>query len=169
MEADIAPVVLRVGMDGAVTRVPFVADERGAGALFREQIGCSLYDVIALDDRTDMFVDEEAIVGVDLDDGEALGDALNVVATMIANRFWRHQPVFGAVVIAGLSGASAAPHDADQLAQLEQLAEMSVGLIDDLGIWGDCQDFPRVDWREEVRNEATQLGYWEWVIERHAG
>ncbi|BCI84418.1 hypothetical protein MTY66_60430 (plasmid) [Mycolicibacterium sp. TY66] len=47
-------------MDGAVTRVPFVTDERGsAGALLREQIGCSWYDVIALDGHIDMWVDDE--------------------------------------------------------------------------------------------------------------
>lgn len=117
-------------MDGAVTRVPFVVDERGgAGALFREQIGCSLYDVISLDEGTDMWVDDEAIVGVDLRDREALADALNIVATMIANRFGRPGSVFGAVVIAGLSGESAAPLDDDQLARLEHLAEMSVALF----------------------------------------
>jgi len=57
MSVDNAVVVLRVGMDGATRRVPFVVDERGgAGALFREQIGCSLFDVIALDDRLDMWI-----------------------------------------------------------------------------------------------------------------
>jgi hypothetical protein len=131
MSGDIAPVVLRVGMDGAVTRVPFVVDERGgAGALFREQIGCARYDVIALDDRLDMWVDDESIAGVDLDDREALAERLNVVATMIADRFGRRQPVFGAVVIAGLAGESAAPLDDEQLAGLEQLAEISVALFE---------------------------------------
>lgn len=129
MKADVAQVVLRVGMDGAVTRVPFVTDERGAGALFREQIGCSLYDVISLDDRTDMWVDDEAVVGVDLDDREALADALNFVATMIAHQFGQQRPVFGAVVIAGLAGESAAPLDADQLARVEQLAKISVAVV----------------------------------------
>lgn len=115
--------VLRVGTDGTATRVPFVVDERGgAGALFREQIGCALYDVISLDDRLDMWVDDEAIVGVDCDDREALAAALNITATMIANYFGRRQPVFGAVVIAGLSGESAVPLDEDQLARLELMA-----------------------------------------------
>lgn len=135
MTADTAPVVLRVDMDGTVTRVPFVVDERGAGALFREQIGCSLYDVIALDERTDMWVDDEALVGLDLGDGEALAAALNIVATMIASRFGRKQSVFGSVVIAGLAGESAAPLDDEQLAYLEQLAAMSVAVFGDaLGV-----------------------------------
>lgn len=118
-----APVVLRVGLDRTVTRVPFIVDEReGAGALFREQIGCALYDVISLDDRLDMWVDDEAIIGVDFDDREALAAALNVTATMIANHFGRRQPVFGAVVIAALSGERATALDEDQLARLELMA-----------------------------------------------
>lgn len=125
-----APMVLRVGMDGSVNRVPFVVDERGSsGALLREQIGCSLFDVISLDEGADMWVDDEAIVGLDLGDSEALADAMNVVATVIANRCGRRQPVFGAVVIAGLSGASTAPLDDDQLARFERLAEMSVAVV----------------------------------------
>ena len=116
-------------MDGAMMRVPFVNDERGAGALFREQIGCSLYDVISLDSRTDMWVDDEATVGVDFEDREALADALNIVATTIANRFGRRQPVFGPVVIAGLAGEGAAALDDEQLARLEHLAELSVAVF----------------------------------------
>lgn len=135
MTADAAPVVLRVGMDGAVTRVPFVADERGAGPLLREQIGCSVYEVIALDERTDLWFDREVLVGVDQDDCEALAAALNIVATMIASRFGRKQSVFGSVVIAGLAGESAAPLDDEQLAYLEQLAAMSVAVFGDaLGV-----------------------------------
>lgn len=70
----------------------------GAGALFREQIGCRLFDVIALDDCTDMWVDDEAIVCVDLDDREALAEVINPVATWIACGYGRRQPVFGAAV-----------------------------------------------------------------------
>lgn len=125
--ADIAGMVLRVGMDGAVTRVPF--DERGAGALFREQIGCSVYDVISLDDRTDMWVDDEGIVGVDMDDRAALLGALNVVATVITDRFGRRRPVFGPVVITGLVGENSAPLDADQLARVESLGEVARALF----------------------------------------
>lgn len=131
MTTDSAPVVLRVGMDGAVTRVPFVADEHGAGPLLREQIGCSLYSVISLDDRTDIWFDDEAIAGVDLDDYEALANVLNLVATGIAYRFGHRRPVFGAVVIAGLSGASAAPLDADQLTQVTQIAGSVVVALGD--------------------------------------
>ena len=131
--ADNAPVVLRVGLDGGLTRVPFAVDVRGgAGELFRKQIGCSLYDVVSLDDCTDMWVDDEAIVGVDLNDSEALAKVMNVVATVIAHHFGRRQPVFGAVVITRLAGESAAALDGEQLARLELLAEMSVAVFADV-------------------------------------
>lgn len=153
VSVDNSPVVLRVGMDGAVTRVPFVSGERGAGALFREQIGCSLYDVISLDDRTDMWVDDEAIVGVDVDDREALADVMNIVATTIANRFGLRQPVFGPVVIAGLAGESATALDDEQLARLvenaysdghesERVETVGVAAFDDLEeLWEQLQEF----------------------------
>lgn len=132
VSAVVGPVVLRVGMDGAVSRVPFVTDERGAGRLFREQIGCSLFDVIRLDDGLDMWVDDEAIVGVDLGDRKALADALNIVATMIANRLGRPGPVFGTAVITKLSGESAAGLDPEQIARVEALAEMSAAVFSDV-------------------------------------
>lgn len=40
-------------------------------------------------------------------------------------------------------------------------------LIDELGIWGQCEDFPRRDWAYEASNNDTQLGYWDWVISKH--
>lgn len=110
-------------MDGVVTRVPFVTDlHGGAGAMFREQIGCSLFDVMALSPRLDMWVDDEAIMGVDLGDSAALRERLNVVATLLTNVFEVSRPVFGAVVITALAGESAAPLDVDQLALLERLS-----------------------------------------------
>lgn len=29
--------------------------------------------------------------------------------------------------------------------------------------WGEDDEFPRADWRYEVQNNTTNLGYWEWV------
>ncbi|GAB1814313.1 hypothetical protein [Mycobacterium sp. MUNTM1] len=128
-----SPAVLRVGMDGVVTRVPFVVEDRGgAGALFREQIGCRLFDVIALDDRTDMWVDDEAIACVDFDDREALAEVINPVATWIAHRYGRRQPVFGAVVMTRLVGESSVALDDDQLAWLELLAVLAAAVLGDV-------------------------------------
>jgi hypothetical protein len=112
-------------MDGVVTRVPFVTDlQGGAGAMFREQIGCSLFDVIALSKRLDMWVDDEAIMNVDISDSAVLREHLNVVATLLTNVFEVRRPVFGAVVITALAGESAAPLDDDQLALLEKLSAL---------------------------------------------
>jgi len=32
--------------------------------------------------------------------------------------------------------------------------------------WGEHVDYPRADWRYEVDNNDTGLGYWEWVLHR---
>lgn len=40
-------------------------------------------------------------------------------------------------------------------------------LIEELGIWGECEDFPRSDWKYDVQNNDTNLGYWDWVVEKH--
>lgn len=112
-------------MDGVVTRVPFVTDvQGGAGAMFREQIGCSLFDVVSLSPRLDMWVDDEAIMDVDVRDSAALREHLNVVATLLTNMFEVSRPVFGVVVITALAGESAAPLDEDQLALLEKLSAL---------------------------------------------
>ena len=31
------------------------------------------------------------------------------------------------------------------------------------GYWGNHPDHPTHDWRQEVANNETRLGYWEWV------
>ena len=31
------------------------------------------------------------------------------------------------------------------------------------GVWGDHPDWPIADWREEIVNNYTRLGYWDWV------
>ncbi|KAA0573418.1 hypothetical protein [Azospirillum sp. Sh1] len=43
----------------------------------------------------------------------------------------------------------------------------------DRGVWGEHPGYPRADWRYQVENGDTNLGYWEWVenelaIERSA-
>lgn len=40
-------------------------------------------------------------------------------------------------------------------------------LIEELGIWGELEDYPRSDWIAEVQNQNTQLGYWDWVVAQH--
>ncbi len=48
-------------------------------------------------------------------------------------------------------------------------ASISVGIDDNLyadGLWGEHPDFPSEDWRYEVNNEDTVLGYWEWCTHK---
>lgn len=35
-----------------------------------------------------------------------------------------------------------------------------------LGHWGEDKDFQVSDWQDEVANNCTRLGYWEWVSSR---
>ena len=119
------PVVLRIGMDGSTRRVPFSAGEQSWETLSREQIGCELFEVISLDAGLDMWVDEESLVQVDLSDVAALAEALNPVATLIANHFGRRQPVFGVAVVTGVKREGAAALDAGRLAVVEELAALS--------------------------------------------
>lgn len=32
------------------------------------------------------------------------------------------------------------------------------------GTWGEHPDYPVRDWKREVDNNDTRLGYWEWVV-----
>ena len=33
----------------------------------------------------------------------------------------------------------------------------------DLSYWDDDPEYPVEDWKYEVSNDSTRLGYWEWV------
>ena len=39
-------------------------------------------------------------------------------------------------------------------------------LITKHGMWGELETLPRDDWKFEVQNGDTNLGYWEWVAAR---
>lgn len=124
--------VLKVAMDGGITQVPFVTDECGSpGALLCEQIGCTWYDVIDVNSYINMWVDDEAIADIDLSDRAALEAAMNIVATVIANHLGRSGPVFGPVVITGVSGEASAALDTEQLALVGHLAEMAAAMFAD--------------------------------------
>jgi hypothetical protein len=36
-------------------------------------------------------------------------------------------------------------------------------LMEKYGDWGEHPDYPRDNWKYEVVNDDTQLGYWRWV------
>lgn len=48
-------------------------------------------------------------------------------------------------------------------AEVEALADR-VGVGGERGLWGECAQYPKVDWLTEVENGDTVLGYWEWVM-----
>jgi hypothetical protein len=126
-----APVALRVAKDGTAQRVPLVVDEDGSSAeTLCEQIGCQLFQLIALDDGLDLWVDEEALVFLDVEDRAAVAAAVNPVVTMIASRFGRlRQPLFGVALFTGRAGERTAGLGAEQLAELERLVALSAALI----------------------------------------
>lgn len=35
-------------------------------------------------------------------------------------------------------------------------------------IWGEHETYPRADWKYEVQNDDTNLGYWDWVKSKYA-
>jgi len=37
-------------------------------------------------------------------------------------------------------------------------------LRDKYGQWGEHPKYPAGDWRYEVQNNDTRLGYWAWVV-----
>ena len=37
-------------------------------------------------------------------------------------------------------------------------------LVEEYGLHGEAPDWSREEWRQEVAERNTQLGYWEWVL-----
>lgn len=154
-------VVLRVGMTGVVSRVPF-PDAGAFGSMLREQIGCSVFAVVALSESLDMWVDEESLVCVDLDDQEAVLAAMNPVGCALTFR----QPVFGAVVLVGRVGADSVGIDESRAERLEalcaaarralgtELAELAARLPVPLQIQVECA---YSDGHESTRSERVEV------------
>jgi hypothetical protein len=127
VSVDDAPVALRVAKDGTVQRVPLVFDEYGSPVgMLCEQIGCRLVQLVTLDDGLELWLDEEALVFIDLDDRAAVAAEVNPVATMIASRSGPlRQPIFGVAVFLGGDGESSAGLSVEQLGELERLVALS--------------------------------------------
>ena len=92
---DGAPVGLRVAKDGTAQRVPLVVDRYGSPVgMLCEQIGCQVVQLVRLAGGLDLWLDEEALVFLDLNDRAAVTAAVNPVATMITSRTARlRQPI----------------------------------------------------------------------------
>ena len=46
--------------------------------------------------------------------------------------------------------------------QKTRISKMFTG-TSDLGYWDDDPEWPLQDWKYDVQNGDTRLGYWEWV------
>jgi transposase-like protein len=42
--------------------------------------------------------------------------------------------------------------------------ELKTRLLEEFGEAGDYSPFPRADWKDEVNNGTTHVGYWDWVV-----
>ena len=38
-------------------------------------------------------------------------------------------------------------------------------LISRYGYWGEHPEYPLDNWKDEVHNDDTRSGYWEWVVQ----
>lgn len=128
---DGAPVGLRVAKDGTAERVPLVVDQYGSPiGMLCEQIGCQVVQLVRLAGGLDLWLDEEALVFLDLNDRAAVTAAVNPVATMIASRTAPlRMPVLGVAVFLGGDGETSAGLSVEQLDELECLVALSTEVI----------------------------------------
>ena len=129
------PVGLRVAKDGTAQRVALRLDEYGSPVgMLCEQIGCDLVELVRLGGGVDLWVDEEAVLFVRLDDRAAVAHAVNPVATMIGSRTGRlRQPIFGVAVFLCGDGQRSAGLSDEQLDELEHLVGLSSDVLVDAG------------------------------------
>lgn len=50
-----------------------------------------------------------------------------------------------------------------EIALRQELARRAAVLIQEYTLGGEHYDHDLADWQQEVANEETRLGYWEWV------
>ena len=64
-----------------------------------------------------------------------------------------------------LPTAAAPPEDVRMLTTNIRTADVAAMVVECGGdLWGTHPQYPRTDWRYEVENGDTMLGYWEWVM-----
>ena len=49
------------------------------------------------------------------------------------------------------------------------LEKATQGLVATYGMWGESPNYPVADWKYEVANDGTRLGYWTWVAAKVQG
>ncbi|WP_237085787.1 hypothetical protein [Mycobacteroides abscessus] len=117
-------VALRIGVDGTVSRVPFISDETGAAALFREQIGYQVYTMTAVAGLNEMSAEDEVIAHLDTTGEAGNCEVLNPVATSLARQCGLTRAVFGTVLLTRVRVESPAPLSDGQLVRLEALGAL---------------------------------------------
>ena len=92
-------------------------------------------------------------------------DSHNPAAYAAASEQDLSEPQFRAALLEILGGAadhSAA--DKEALTCAIRTAAVAALVVDSGGdLWGAHPNYPKSDWRYEVENGDTMLGYWEWV------
>lgn len=70
--------------------------------------------------------------------------------------------------VSSLPSASLVVVGKDRLRDLCSLIEVHTAIRETArgALWKEDPDFPRQDWRDEVDNDDTLLGYWDWVAYR---
>ena len=61
-------------------------------------------------------------------------------------------------ILGGVTGAQPVPFGPVRTAQVASLVDSCGG-----DLWGEHPQYPKSDWKYEVENGDTFLGYWEWV------
>ena len=92
-------------------------------------------------------------------------DAHNPAAYAVASEQDLPEDQFRAAlleILGGVEDHSAA--DKDALTCAVRTAAVAALVVDSGGdLWGSHPKYPKSDWRYEVENGDTMLGYWEWV------
>ena len=96
-----------------------------------EYIGCRVVQLVPFADGLELWLDEEALVFIDLDNRAAVAAEVNPVATMITTRLAGPlcQPIFGVAVFLGGNGERSAGLSVEQLAELERLVALSAAVM----------------------------------------
>jgi hypothetical protein len=114
---------LRVDVDGTFDAADLEQDQNDrCGAAIRKHLGCRLFDVVAVTDEIDMWIDDEGIG--DFGDVDEVNAALNPLATLlVADHRPIYQPYFGAVLFTSREGERTVGLNDEQLRTLRDKAE----------------------------------------------
>lgn len=114
------PGALLITPEGGIADISLPADPTERQAVMRAVIRCQRYDVVALTDRIDMWIDDEGLYT----------QPVNPLATLLARRFgFTWQPYHGPVLLTGGADTigDTIPLDRDKLVALLTALDDTVG------------------------------------------